>query len=317
MLTKKKRQHHVWKTYLRAWEVNGRVTCLMGGRLFATDPINLAVEGDFYKMVRLDDDDVTFIRKFVIDAATHPATKRNHESLLQNLMAPARFVAAHRHNITNVDEVNAALDAFRTNALEDLHAGAESRFLPLLDRLYAEDISFYDDDELVIHFLHYICMQHMRTKGVKAATISTLKALNGVDLSRTWDIISQMFSVNIGASLYRERRDRKLILLKNRTEIDFITGDQPALNLSSKSEQKPPETLIYYYPVSPRLALLLTETDGKSPFKTDELTPSQVRYLNARIMRAANSQLYARSDVALLMAQADLTSGIEASPAAA
>jgi hypothetical protein len=168
MLTKKKRQHHVWKNYLKAWEVDGRVTCLMDGRIFATDPVNLAVEGDFYKMVKLDNTDIAFIRKFVIDAATHPAAKRQHENLLRMLTTPARFVAAHQHNIVNVSEVNAALEAFRTNALEDLHAGAESRFLPLLDRIYAEDISFYNDDELVIDFLHYICMQHMRTKGVKA-----------------------------------------------------------------------------------------------------------------------------------------------------
>jgi len=315
MLTKKKRQHHVWKTYLKAWEADGRVTCLMDGRLFATDPINLAVEGDFYKMVKLDNADVAFIRKVVIDAA-HPVAKQTHESLLGMLTAPARLVAANQHNIVNVSEVNAALDAFRTNVLEEQHAGVESQFLPLLDPLYAEDISFYNDDDLVIDFLHYICMQHMRTKGVKNKTIARLKALSGVDLSRTWDIISLMLSVEIGSALYLQRQDRKLILLKNWTRIDFVTGDQPTLNLSSKGDQKPVEALVYYYPVSPRLALILTERDGQSPFTTDGLTSGQVRYLNARMAKAAHSQLYARSEDVLLQAQADAASGIEASPSA-
>jgi hypothetical protein len=305
MLTKKKRQHHVWKTYLKAWEVDGKVTCLTDRRLFATNPINLAVEGGFYEMVRLNNADIAFIRKFVVDAATHPAAKRNHESLLKMLTAPARVVAAHQHNIANVSEVNAALDIFRTNVLEDLHAGAEERFLPLLNRLYAEDISFYNDDRLIIHFLHYICMQHMRTKGIKAEGISAFQVLNGVDLSRTWDIMSQMFAANIGASLYRERRDRKLILLKNPTEIDFVTGDQPTLNLNGKGDRKPLETLVYYYPVSPRIAIILTETDGQPPFTTEPLTSTQIRQLNARMARAAHSQLYARSEDVLLQAQAD------------
>ena len=103
----------------------------MNGRIFATDPINLAVEGDFYKLVHLNAADVAFIRRFVIDAATHPSAKRMHESLLGLLTRAPRFVDENRHLITNMEEVEAALDTFRTNILEDNHAAVENRFSPL------------------------------------------------------------------------------------------------------------------------------------------------------------------------------------------
>ena len=310
-LARKKRQHHVWKHFLRSWEVDGRVTCLMDGRVFSTDPVNLAVEGDFYRFTKLDPADIDFIRRFVIDPATHPSAKRNHEALLRRLTTPDSFVDANRSRIANIEDVEAALDMFRTNILEELHAGTEERFKPLLDRLLASDTGFYYEKTLTIDFLHYLCMQHMRTKGIKAATVFSLRSLSNVDVAKMWSIISQMFSVKIGASLYLERCDRKLVLLENRTDTDFITGDQPTLNLSAGSG-KVPDSLVFYYPISPMLALILTETDGRTPLTNEGLTSDQVRDLNARMAKAAHSQIYGRSEASVRQAHAD---GVE-SPAA-
>lgn len=50
-------------------------------------------------------------------------------------------------------------------------------------------------------------------------------------LSRVWNIIIHMFATNVGSSLYLERKRRALIIVNNRTDIPFVTGDQPAINL--------------------------------------------------------------------------------------
>jgi hypothetical protein len=45
-----RRQHYVWRAYLERWAVNGNVHCLRAGRVFCTDPGNLAVERDFHRL---------------------------------------------------------------------------------------------------------------------------------------------------------------------------------------------------------------------------------------------------------------------------
>ncbi len=304
MLDRKKRQHHVWKTYLRAWAVDGQVVCLMDHGPFRTDPINLAVEREFYKLAKLDAADEKLIRWLVIGAATHPSAKAHHEWFLRMLTIPMRFVEANKHLIINLEEAERALDTYRCNVLEDIHFNVEDKFMPLLDMVYREDISFYDDDDRVINFLHFICMQHMRTKGIKAVTIASLKKKNGIDLTKTWDIISPMLATNLGAGLYLERKARKLILVRNTTGTEFITGDQPTINLVGETG-KPVETVVTYYPVSPFLALILTATDGSSPFPPEGLTIDQVAYFNARMAKASHRQIFGRAEFPLIKARED------------
>src|ERR1700733_2153449 len=94
----------------------------------------------------------------------------------------------------------------------------------------------------------------------KAKTIETLKQKRGLDISRIWGIMSHMFAANIGMGVYLERRKRQLVLVENGTDLPFLTGDQPVRKLHGDG-RKSPATLSWYYPISPRLALLLTEVD--------------------------------------------------------
>jgi Protein of unknown function (DUF4238) len=225
MPERKKRQHHVWKTYLKAWARDGQVACLMEGKPFWTDPINLAVEGDFYKLAKIDAQDEKLIRWLVVEAVGHPYVKKLNERFLELITLPMRFIEATRPLIQNPEDVEQALEIYRCNILEDNHFGVEDRFVPLLQMIYREDISFYEDDHKVIDFFQFFCMQHMRTKGVKALTISSLKEKNGIDPTRIWDIISPMLATNLGANFYLERKLRRLVLIKNTTDVEFIAGD--------------------------------------------------------------------------------------------
>ena len=113
-----------------------------------------------------------------------------------------------------------------------------------------------------------------------------------------------MFAANIGAGLYVERRDRKLVLINNTTDTEFITGDQPTINLDAY-DGKPPEKITLYYPLSPSLALILTETDGRTPFPSEGFSAAEARYLNAKMAKAAHSQVFGRSERLLMQANKD------------
>ena len=115
------------------------------------------------------------------------------------------------------------------------------------------------------------------------------------DLSRVWNILIHMFASDIAASLFIERRRRKLTLVHNRTDVPFITGDQPAINLKG-TRPRPPENLSIYYPISPQLALLLADADEEPLFPAEGLTAVQASMLNRRLFEACCKQVFAQSE---------------------
>jgi hypothetical protein len=117
-------------------------------------------------------------------------------------------------------------------------------------------------------------------------------------LSRVWNVLIHMFATNIGADLFRDRKRRKLILIHNRTNVRFITGDQPAINLKG-AQPHPPESLSIYYPISPQLALPMADVDEEPLFGTEGLTAAQASMLNEKLFEASYKQVFAQSEGSL------------------
>jgi hypothetical protein len=124
----------------------------------------------------------------------------------------------------------------------------------------------------------------MRTKRANQA-IELCKADGSADISRIWNVIVPMAVTNIGADLFRDRKRRKLAFIRNLTSSAFITGDQPAINLKAE-HGRPPEHLSIYYPISPRIALILGDVDEELSYRTEAVTAEQVATLNRMIVEA-------------------------------
>jgi hypothetical protein len=189
------------------------------------------------------------------------------------------------------------VDDYASNVLEEYHASIEALFIPSLESALNEDISFYND-ERCIPFLYGLCTQHMRTRGNKEHSIERCNADKSADLRRVWNVMIHMSAANIGASLFLERRRRKLVFVRNRTDVPFITGDQPTINLKA-NRRHPPESLSLYYPVSPQLALLLGDVEEEPQFPTEGLTAAQASTLNRKLFEACYKQVFAQSEASL------------------
>ena len=61
-----RRQHYVWRHYLEAWEFkDGLTNCLREGRIFTSNPVNIMVERDFYKLSSVTRMEVKFLELFL------------------------------------------------------------------------------------------------------------------------------------------------------------------------------------------------------------------------------------------------------------
>ncbi len=291
-IQKKRRQHHVWQKYLEPWSKDGAIYFLANGQIKKTGTRVIAVEKDFYALEKLNQQDMALVKRLVVDTQNR-SSQRAHDKFLSRLFSPLWFEG----NNAVVDKL---IDVYRTNVLEDHHAAIEASFIPLLEKALSGDVGFYADDKGCAIFLNFICSQYMRTKGLKEKIISQSHVVTGLDLSRIWVIWSLMFATNMGSSIYVERKRRRLFLLHNNTKIPFITGDQPVINFDATAPTAP-EKVSFYYPISPGLALFLSEVDETPPFSSD-LSVERVKDFNIKIIEHSHSQVFGHSEAALQLA---------------
>jgi len=206
-------------------------------------------------------------------------------------------------------ELQALLDHAIINTAEDFYAQLEGNIAPIFDAIRRKDLSFYEEADLCGQFTHFLSLQNLRTKGVRHRVLakraglpglSLERSLPGFSLERSWNVLTHMMAVHAGGSLMLERKSRPLLLLENDTDIPFITGDQPVLNLLHASVPvQPPALLAFYYPVSPWLAVILDEIETRGGYSAGPVSVEQVRELNGEIQAGAHKQIFGSSQEVL------------------
>lgn len=287
-MTVTRRQHHVWRSYLESWATGNKIFCLQDGKIFSPNVVNVAVQRDFYKLQTLTNMDVMCIRLLFKDS--HEAAA----PVIENFIAMFGLVGRLKKLAARDPAIAVHIDRYMIVAEEEFHSHLEGDIKPVFDAIRNKDLSFYHDPVLCGQFAHFLSLQHLRTKGMRERMFATVTALpEGFSLERCWPVLRHAAAVNIGGSLLIERHKRPLVLLENDTGIPFITGDQPTVNLLAPPLGEKPRLLALYYPVSPRLAVILDEADEPTDFRQGQVSMAQVQTLNGCIQRAAHKQVFA------------------------
>ena len=103
-------------------------------------------------------------------------------------------------------------------------------------------------------FFHGIGTQYFRTKNRREAAIAGIK-VPFQDVRRVWPLMTHIFAVNLGGDLFRRRAENQIVILENDTDMPFITGDQPIINLVPRQKDGSP---------SERIELLLSAIANQS-----------------------------------------------------
>ncbi|WP_438277423.1 DUF4238 domain-containing protein [Nitrobacter sp.] len=299
MLTEKRRQHHVWRRYLESWCIDGRLYCFRDGEVFPNAPHNLAVESYFYRLDDLTESDLALYRKLLIEKGD-AYQKKSHERFLSMVMAPiemAERVKQVENNPTLYPVLQEFLKTYKTNVLEDYYAGIESEFGPILGKLLSGDLSVFSNDETVIPLYYFLATQYMRTKRIRESWIKSFEEAP-FSIERILPLLALQYAENIGRSLYLDRKKISPVILDNPTEIAFITGDQPIINLLAVAD-RPATELSLYYPLSPTKALLLSDAGRHAMVTNDSFNKEWAVELNRKIAENSHSQVFARDACAL------------------
>lgn len=291
----KRRQHHVWRKYLESWCVDGRLYCLQDGRIFSNAPQNLAVESYFYRLEKLTKEDVRLYRQLLVEQGD-AQQKESHERFLKMMTLPFDVIERFKHLDGDPKHASAfeeILKTYRTNALEDYYAGIEGEFGPVLDKLLADDLSVLLDRQTAVTSFYFLATQYMRTKRIREAWIKGFEG-SSFNIDRIMPLLALQYGENIGRSLFLDRKRISSIVLNNSTGVEFITGDQPVINLLAAADQQATE-LSLYYPLSPTKALLLSDSGRKLMVTNDTFSERWAIELNRKIIQNSRSQVFART----------------------
>lgn len=293
---KKRKQHYVWRHYLRSWSENEKIFCLRDGKIFESNLMGVANKRDFYRLKELNLDDIKFIKKFAIDPSP-PHLQKLHYNLIKQFNSIFELKSHVDSKGIDDSKLNGEIDKAINNLEEDLHGGIESSAIKYIESILKENISFYTTDEGCRDFIYYLCVQYMRTQKIKSSVLSAVSGINSIDISKIWNVMSHIFATNMGWSLYAGRKQFRMVLLKNKSVKEFITGDQPVINTyaTSVSNLTPPDKLEFYYPVSPSLAILITEKENHKESNRLALNEKDVVSYNKLIVKNCHDQIYATS----------------------
>ena len=191
MTTIVERQHYVWRRYLAAWCVGDTVWCarFKEGKIFPSNPINLAVERYFYGLTDLTDDDVKLIQR-IVDRATIPGLKEANTRWVELYDLMFKLVRLGRTLHADDPEMLAQITTLLTQLEERALSRTEGESTVFLDALIAGDVSFYDDPDQASQFLIFLMQQYFRTKKVRDKFLGA----NGLDLpnvdsERIWPVL--------------------------------------------------------------------------------------------------------------------------------
>jgi len=302
-MTKKRRHHYVSRYYLRPWAYNDKIWCRMGGVPFCSNLMGVAQRRDFYKLKELTLEDIRFLDAFINKIESDFLMEIN-KGWVYSFNMLFEFQKYLDSNEIHEEQVRAHLDELKHNLEENLHTAIEESGKPYLEDILQENISFFRTEKGCMDFIYYLSVQYVRTERQKQKTIAALNMVPnsfGVKFERIWNVITHIIATNVGWNLYALRENYQMILLKNNSSLEYITSDQPVINTySSGLKDEAPEWIDMYYPVSPNLAVYLTDRPEWKNLERVELAESDVDRFNIMIVEKMNKQLFASQKVSLL-----------------
>jgi hypothetical protein len=291
----KKRHHYVWANYLARWGSGTKnVFYTTKNGKFAHDSVRAIVVDDyFYKTTTLTGKHVEVIKGFSRKSPDH--LHQQHMSYLNDFLMMQQAETIYSKSDIRNQEVELHLHAMKCNALENLHASHEKKVLPVPAALADEKFDVLQDKRHMIEFMAFFGHQISRTKTFRDGVFAVLSRSNALEIEvahameHAWWFLSYMYGMNIGFSLYIDRHNAKHALLVNDTSVPFITSDQPVVNVHScvsETEFAAPEHADFYYPISPRVAYIICDSERFIPGK-NEVDETTVVELNSKVAAQA------------------------------
>ncbi|WP_337057250.1 DUF4238 domain-containing protein [Enterobacter hormaechei] len=298
ILEKKTKHHYVWAHYLQDWTVDGtNIYYITKKSNIASDSVRgLGLEKDFYKMGILKESDKELIDLFTKNC--NETVKELHWKFVNMVFETQKMVSALSPSL-DVKLGIKLQDIMQSNVFENYLSEQESNAINILSELKTGNLLSLDDKDTYYKFCYFLGHQFSRTQKMKQLLLLSLDKIptqtHLLDrlrdfYNRNWWLMCSFMATNLSYDMSLNS-SRKVILLENKSNIDFITSDQPVINLNPEGSEG--EFVDYYYPLSTSKALLIN-TSGVKYFSSHHLSDDEVHMLNVKLARASCKTIFSR-----------------------
>ncbi len=294
-----RRPHTVWCHYLEAWEDQRHLvhSSRNGEVLPPTNPINLTVVRDTYKLPQITKADVRLLELF-IERTGHETLRAYHRKLVATWACISHANELIQNGSGVPDRDRRLVKGLAIEFIDKLHTNTENVAVPILAELRQKRTDFLDSYDDAILFFHFIAHQYFRTEPTREAIGQALgQAFSDNDFGRLRNLISYMGAENVGATLFVDREEFEIVFAENRNDPGFITGDQPVVDLMGTGDGSETKELAFYYPLSPYLSCVLSPKTYR--LRSGSITSEIVQELNDLIAWESKQFLVAKSDADL------------------
>ena len=310
----KKKHHYVWSFYLKQWEKKGKVWYRTQKNNISQDSVKgLSQLPNFYKINPLTSEDVKYINMWPVSGTD--SLKEFQASQLDFFTNISKIISASQQHqkFSKIKEAQHIIKALTHNSLEDTHAIIEKLALPIIKELVKGNGDCLSTTANMVSFCNFIGHQLLRTRKLKELMFEAMQNIGSNDSERkifadlfikNWWFLSYRLGTNVGQNLFTHVGTEFHTFVHNNTSIDFITTDQPVINIHDSVRHStigspPPKEMDIYYPLSPRYAYIISKSDKFNHLQncTD---PATVQDLNTRMAEKAHINIYGTSRESLM-----------------
>ncbi len=291
-----KRQHYVWRAYLRAWcpKEDDKIFSLIIGskKIIKTDLMNVAQERYFYEFNNITEEEKIFLESFVKDKKN--TTQSIISDLIQILSLTQELKEIKKEVATCLGE-NKVLDSIDKNGFEQFHSHFEKEGKEFIKIRDLTDLKKMETDEFKFKSLLFLCIQYFRTKKRKNAAIEAFKD-SKINMENIYNIVAIILALKLNESISLDDKIR-YTLLSIDNDMSFISGDQPVINLDANKTDEEGNVigLRFYYPLSPKIAIIIEFDASKEVYNFEKPKKDKIIELNNLILKNANEFIFSTS----------------------
>ena len=277
----KKKQHYIWRHYLKPWTNDNKIWCKIGNRIFQTSPVNIGAETYFYEAHELNE-----LEKYMILSYIKRTPAENHAILIDSF---------DRYNFYSIHS-----NETKKSGLEDYHNFIENNAISILDKVYKRDLSFLRNNDKNVKFSYYLGLQYMKTKkmlksyvGIFDAKIIPDEYKGKFDPEKVGKVYGILLADCMGNWIHSRGQ-----FYFYESEYELIASDQPIINIRANYLSATVNRIELYYPLTPYLALFISDKKLSDRI----LKKEDALFFNNQMRNKSHEQIYSlcREQLAIL-----------------
>lgn len=290
-----KRQHYVWRNYLRPWAPKDGINALLieDKKVISVNLMGVAQEKYFYRLIDLTTEEEVFLKNFITHTSGHLVKDLNCD-FLKLFTSTSKLKSSLEKTINPVvdkEKYEEEIRKLEINLMEISHGKIEGLGHKIISCRNKEDLIALNQDESLFEAIMYLCFQYFRTKNMKQNVLKTFEGDKFEKLvKKIWNILSYVMATNLAQNISLDPK-LKICLFQNDTDESFITGDQPIFNQLGENVDINGEVtdLDFYYPISPKHALSIH-------FREEQIEKYDVKEVDLEFVKTMNDKVFNNSD---------------------